>query len=170
MGKLEELGMELLEMIETFRKRFNHVCSMNKGEFFALHTIMIQSCRKHKVEQESFVGLTVSEFSKAMELSKPAASQLLRNLEEKGMVERSTTKEDRRVVFIHLTEQGQRHLTEGFHAWKSMLDTIGRKMGEEDTRQLIRLFRRMDQVLAEMVKEGSFNAMLKHGGKDDICT
>jgi DNA-binding MarR family transcriptional regulator len=68
--------------------------------------------------------LSFSELAETLKLSPNSVSELAVRVEQAGLVERERSSDDRRVVYLRLTEEGERRLT------KAIADTEG------DRRQL----------------------------------
>lgn len=116
----------------------------SRSEFGLMNFI---ACHQKKEQSE---GVTISEISEFIQISKPAISQIVNALEEKELVQRLTTKKDRRVVYVSLTEKGQSELSH----MKSMINgrilSVLEKMGEEDASQFIQLLDKFSQIMSEV--------------------
>jgi DNA-binding MarR family transcriptional regulator len=121
---------------------------LRPSEFHMLHAVLY--CRRGADPQR---GVTVSELSRFSHSSKPGVSQLLRTLEEKGCVRRTPAQEDRRVVYVALTDEGRRVVQEAEEAFTMLLDDITRRLGAEDTAALLCLMERLQKALGEAKRE-----------------
>ena len=83
----------------------------------------------------------------------PAVSQMLNSLEGKGLVARSMAKNDRRAVFVCLTEKGKALLEQNRKEIFSILDEAEHRLGTENLNQLIELSARLFDILLEIEKE-----------------
>ena len=81
----------------------------------------------------------LSELNSYLNFTRPNLSQTINKLEDKGYVERVVLKDDRRVTYIRLTENGLKTVTDGFNDLFSRLEKISKILGEEDTEKLIDL-------------------------------
>lgn len=81
----------------------------------------------------------LSELNSYLNFTRPNLSQTINKLEDKGYVERVVLKDDRRVTYIRLTENGLKTVTDGFNDLFSRLEKILKILGEEDTEKLIDL-------------------------------
>lgn len=97
------------------------------GVFWAMTQIIAE-----KPDTELF-GL--SELNSYLNFTRPNLSQTINKLEDKGYVERVVLKDDRRVTYIRLTENGKAKYDEIF----VRLENIAKILGEEDTDKLIEL-------------------------------
>lgn len=122
---------------------------LSRGEFFMLH----QVARLEKHKEGDAPGGKISDLSTATEMSKPAVSQMLNALEDKGLIERIMTKSDRRVVYVRLTDTGRERLAASGRQMAALLDAIVRELGPEDTKELTRLMDKLYQIV-EKIKTG----------------
>lgn len=94
-------------------------------------------------------GLQPSELGDLLKLTRPTVTTLVNSLEEHGLVERMNDDEDRRVVFVRPTERGVslvKQIKEGF---ARSIGEIMDHLGPEDSRELIRISRRVRRFLEE---------------------
>lgn len=73
--------------------------------------------------EEQDEKLTVTVISDKINISKPAVSQMIRQLEGKNWVERRTDTNDRRLVYVCLTREGRT-------AYEEQLEVIGHSLEE----------------------------------------
>ena len=71
--------------------------------------------------------------------TRPNLSQTINKLEDKGYVERVVLKDDRRVTYIRLTENGKATAKAKYDEIFVRLENIAKILGEEDTDKLIEL-------------------------------
>lgn len=98
-------------------------------------------------------GMMVRDLSSVLRVSSPFVTQLLNSMEESGLIFRKKNDQDRRSVYITLTEQGMRD-TENIerHIYKFYVGLADR-LGEEDSRQLAKLMNHaMDYIEEKMFK------------------
>ena len=119
--------------------------------FFMLHKIEV--CGKLQKENGGDDGVRISEVSRRTQMSMPAVSQMLNSLEGKGLVARSMTKNDRRAVFVCLTEKGKALLEQNRKEIFSILDEAEHRLGTENLNQLKELSARLFDILLEIEKE-----------------
>lgn len=154
----EEKSKELLAVITNvnklahkgFRKK-----SMPNREFILLKTINhLKNLEENNEYKDK--GVKASELSKFLMITKPAISKVINALEEKGYVQRVTDKSDRRVVYINITETGKSILDEENKKFEIFTCKVIDRMGEEDTDQMIRLFKKMYDAIIEIEKEDNY--------------
>ena len=118
--------------------------------------LMAMRCIRHRnncINDENLQGIKMSDISKFMNVSKPATTQIINDLEKKGYVERVLTQNDRRVVYISLTESGNEILDRGEKEGFSMLERIADCLGEEDTKDLIRIINKLTETFNNIQAE-----------------
>ena len=98
--------------------------------------------------EESLVRMT--EASRRMMISKPAATQVINRLVELGLVERASDVNDRRVVYIRPTEAGRAFYDREIDKSLSAVDCVIERMGEGDARQLVTLLGRFFDAFDEV--------------------
>ena len=60
------------------------------------------------------------------------------------------TKSDRRVVYVRLTDPGNRMMESSMKEFAKLMEQIVEEFGEENTTTLIDLFNRLNDVIAEI--------------------
>ena len=81
-------------------------------------------------EPEDDTPVRMTDVSRHMLISKPAATQMVNRLVEKGLVERLSDESDRRVVYIKATGCGRTFYQEKMDQNLSMVDRVVNRMGE----------------------------------------
>jgi DNA-binding MarR family transcriptional regulator len=132
----EEMDMEYLEIFEAFCKfRKLHLSSVlpniTHGEYATMKTV---SCMKRKSHAGD--GVSVSVVAKEMMIPCAGVSRSVRQLEEKGYMERSVNLKDRRNTYISLTEKGEQVTEEADQIMCSLAEAVMNKMGQEELHQL----------------------------------
>lgn len=154
MNVLEEKSKEILASTSKIQRLFHK----NKRSKDFQHGIMMalkiihNDYLSHK-DNEKYHGIKTSDLTKKLCITKPATSKILNSLEEKGYIERSSNKEDRRIVYVKLTEKGTLYLQEQNIKFKKFTYKVIEKMGEEDIDNLIRLFNKLYNVIEEIQLE-----------------
>jgi DNA-binding MarR family transcriptional regulator len=139
-GKAEKI-YELMQKFQKMRMNAN-----SEGEIPRSELKMLKMIRMNSTEAE---GVKISTLSELLNISKSAVSQMINALEDKGYVERVTTKNDRRVVYVRLTGDGEACFTKQIQAFLHGMDKIFAKMGEEDTEELLRLLEKLYTIVSE---------------------
>ena len=82
-------------------------------------------------------------------VSAPRTAAMLRALEEKGMLCRCADSHDRRRVVVQLTELGRRTAEQMHAALCAHVQHVLKQLGEQDSRELIRLLGRITEIEAD---------------------
>lgn len=136
--------MKVMQRIHKSNQTVKVETGIPHSEYAVMHAI---ACRPRADEQE---GITITEISEAVLISKPGVSQVVNALEERKYVERITTKKDRRVVYVKLTEEGQMALNRMRDAINERILVILEKMGEEDSAMLLKLLDKFSLIMSEV--------------------
>lgn len=138
--------MDIMHKMKRLQHRKLDAGSMNRGEFSMLMHIS-------HAEKEGGGAVTVSQLAELQETSMPAISQMLNNLEKKGMIERHPGEQDRRIVYIHITPEGKKILDCAFQEFTQTIRYVVERLGEEDTRKLIELFSKLYDIIKDLEEE-----------------
>lgn len=108
---------------------------------------------KHLSENHDNEAVPMTGLLRELCTSPPALSQSINRLEDKGLVQRIFSKENRRVTYVAFTEKGK----EIYQRQKKQRDDIAQKiiqrMGVENVRELVRLTNRFYDVAEELMEE-----------------
>jgi len=122
------------------------------GEFFMLHRI--QNSIDHSApDSPCGESVHVSGLNGREDLSMPAVSQLLGNLERKGYVKRQPDENDRRKVTVLLTDSGQTLLKDAHEKIERYIDVLVSRYGEKEFQELCRLASRLADTVAGLKEE-----------------
>lgn len=103
--------------------------------FFGLVMLIRHSCETHPEQP----GVMVSELARRLNQSTAAVSQKITILEQKGLVERTVSPEDRRVCYIRLSDQGDQALNHALEWLSAQFSGVLEQMGPEKSTQLLQL-------------------------------
>lgn len=135
------------EKVYRIMQKFQKIGMNTKiGEMPHSEIMMLKMIRMNSSETE---GVTISTLSELLEISKSAVSQAINTLENKEYVERLTTKNDRRLVYVRLTESGEQCLAKELQSFLKGMAQVFDKMGEEDTKDLLRLLKKLYLIVSE---------------------
>ena len=143
----KETVKELLDITHR-TMRYTHskdsLGNVARGEFFVMNVIgdFYRENRDSDVK-----GITVTHIANIMLSATANASKLLTNMEKKGYVRRIYDEEDRRVIYIRLTGQGEQIIKKAREKTEERLLKIFEKMGEADTAEYLRLSRKLFEIL-----------------------
>jgi len=91
--------------------------------------------------------ITMSEISELLDVSKPAATQLVLRLCLKGYLERFHDEHDRRVIRVQLAPQVSHFVEEHIERMLDRADRVIETLGEEKSRQFLALQREFSAVM-----------------------
>ncbi len=141
----------LMGLINKNIKYTHPKTKLHQGEFMMLGAI--HGCTKEaEARGEKASGISVSELCEKIHASKPAASKMLNSLEDKGYIQRTTSSTDRRVINVSLTDLGQSQVNEAIKTIHNIMDKAMNSLGEEDSKQLIVLMKKLSDALSEQIK------------------
>lgn len=131
-----------LEMIKSTGKLFfgmkpghNHIRSMIHGEMFILDYLE----RKNQT-------VMPGELSSMMGGSTARTAIALRNLEQKGYINRDIDKADRRKILVSLTEDGRKLTLDERAEMVRRMNSVVEALGEADVREFIRIVDRIVEI------------------------
>ncbi len=136
----------LVRMRNTIIK-FQPMKEISLGEFTLLKAI------KDNGEEDKGFSITPSDLSNSLKSSKPATSRMLNLVEDKGFIVRTSKKNDRRIVYIQLTELGLKVLDEEVERFKILIEKVINKMGKEDMDNFLYTSKKLCEVLIETMDE-----------------
>ena len=143
-----EIAERFYKSIENWR-RFHITemkqCAYSKSELSML--IHIKSCQNKCDEVKT------SDLTEQLNISKPAISQMLNVLEEKGLIERKTNSTDRRLTNVWITEEGNQILAKHMQQFMSYVGTVFEKMGQEDSERFVDLLDKFFLCVQEIKNE-----------------
>lgn len=93
-------------------------------------------------EQPDTELFSLGELNSYLDYTRPNLSQTINKLEDKNYVERITLKDDRRVTYIRLTDEGKNMLSDKYDSISERMNKIKIEFGEENIDKLIDLLTR----------------------------
>lgn len=126
----DDLYEDLFRAMNQFHKlKFSDMMqNMSKADFIVMNVIM----NKGKDDK-----MTISELAAIARMLPSAISRTLKGLEEKGYVERTLNKQDRRNTYVELTEEGKKQTCEVRQVMRDFGKTVMAKLDEQEMNQLI---------------------------------
>ena len=103
----------------------------------------------HGLMEENGGRVKVSEIARICGMAMAATSKAIRRLENEGYIERSMDDQDRRVVYISLTETGERTYREMLEKTNDDFTRLVGKMGEQEAQQFMRLLEKLTTIVEE---------------------
>ena len=142
---MDELYTELFQTIHQFRKL--NVASMmpdvSQSEFAIMNVI------RDKSENGS---VTISELAGRCKLHSSAVSRTLHGLEDRGYVERSIDKNDRRNICVELTEEGMQVIEECRQIMREYGKAVVDHLNEREMKRLIAYMNRLYSVAEKEIE------------------
>jgi DNA-binding MarR family transcriptional regulator len=92
-------------------------------------------------------GLTVGTISHRRALDAPTITGIVRRLEQSGLVERRHSREDRRVVKVYLTPEGQDIISSLVHVVKDFQEVMTQGFSEEERQDILV---KLQQIIANV--------------------
>jgi DNA-binding MarR family transcriptional regulator len=96
-----------------------------------------------------------SELSAVMNASTARIAAILNSLERKGWITRDADETDRRRIVVSLTASGKAFVLEKHRMIHDNMESLLRKLGDTDTRQVFRLIDRFIDIYSEMLPSGT---------------
>ena len=130
LGKDNLMLNTMSKVVTAFRDR-HLLCGLNMPELFACHTVMINEQMQKTTRAK--------DIAKSLEISKPAVSKLLNSMEQKGLIVREHRDDDRKAVYVVLTQKAISILEEQKATASVMTKKVFAEMGMENAKQLLAL-------------------------------
>ena len=135
-----DLWVKLARAFSVFSRRTQeHIrsCELTPSQFAVLE------CLGHKGE------MTLGELSSKMLMSCGNMTVVVDNLEKDGLVARTRSEADRRVIHVSLTESGQALFDRIFPDHARHVTQLARVLNEAEQQQLAQLLKKLGQALQE---------------------
>ncbi|MGD9475831.1 MAG: MarR family winged helix-turn-helix transcriptional regulator [Eubacteriaceae bacterium] len=134
-------------MRRMHKPKQNH--QLKPHEFFMLATIHhLGECHN----SSDIPGIKISQISQKTGISMPGVSQTLSTLEKHNLIQRKTAEEDRRIVYVSLTEKGLKIFRESNQSFSEVYDQAIKVLGPDDSQKLIDLLNQLADVF-EVIEE-----------------
>lgn len=133
--------------------RLGHAHMEDFGAVTKLEALTMGFLRREQERDPESPGLTVSELVRRCHGSPPAISRTLRQLEGRGLLERSVCRTDRRITYVALTVRGREALDDAWAASQEFVSRVLDRMGEENMLILIGQLNRMADIIEDEQKE-----------------
>ena len=150
-GETERTLMDFFEQVAREQVRamiLNHARREDLSQVFSQGEMRLLGCLNAGAD-----GRTAGELSTLLDLSTARIAAMLNNLERKGAITRARDTADRRRVVVRLTEQGRHEVQTSLDEAVACLSEVYRRMGEADTRELLRLSDRAGEIAQQIYEE-----------------
>jgi DNA-binding MarR family transcriptional regulator len=132
--KNNELIEELMHTFMDFKKNNFHNITNDIG---LTHNEKMVLFVLHDISKDNRVSLCV--LRERIRLAPSTVTPIITLLEEKGLIERNIDKSDRRNIFLQISSKGRVQIDRVQIEVKKVMSKYIEYMGEDDTKQLIRL-------------------------------
>ena len=138
----------MLRMKHASHKLPSPHAGISHFDFLSLNMI-----RNYQENHPDLPGIKVSLLCEKMEMSRSAMSQHINALEAKGFVARTSSKTDRRVTYLSLTDHACALLRESKEAFLMQIKAVCDMLGREDTETIIELTDKVSQIYVSLSKK-----------------
>ena len=138
--------MDFFEQVAREQVRamiLNHARREDLSQVFSQGEMRLLGCLNAGAD-----GRTAGELSTLLDLSTARIAAM-----RKGAITRARDTADRRRVVVRLTEQGRNEVQTSFNEAVACLSEVYRRMGEADTRELLRLSDRAGEIAQQIYEE-----------------
>lgn len=144
---LSDRAKDFFEVMTKMKKMHTFCSAINgipQGEFAMMALI---NSHDAYLDDGQIKGVSASKISRLLSMSKSSVSQMINSLEEKGLVERYTSRDDRRMVFIRITDLGKVKMKEAVDVFIRFTGQILEEMGEHDADEFLRLLNKLCDIM-----------------------
>jgi len=151
------MGMSYLAIVKnpTGQKLFEYFMRFRKLNWWNWHgespkpsDVRVLFCIKNGVKSDH-QGMMVSEISSSLHVSSPTVTQLVKNLEASGQIERTMDEMDRRVYRVRLTDSGEATCQHARDAVGDAFEGLIAYLGEDESEQLAELLFKVFQYYSD---------------------
>ncbi len=151
---LSELTQKFLNAVNLLRPAsVNAKLGNFSGISLTKRALIVSLFADRKNAVGEWKGMTMSALAHDLQISKPAMTKIVDELEEDGLLARRADKSDRRNIYIVFSENGEKKVGEMMGKMKSMLGVLIQEVGEEDVRKFIQLTERFYQAFSRYADE-----------------
>lgn len=138
------------DMLNTLQRlqhiRFNELIKdLNQSEYIFLKILY------KLIKKSGTNSVYVATIAKELEISTPAVSKMLKNLEKKQYIKREVDTLDRRNTFVFLTEKGIATKKETDIFFEDFFNKIYKKVKKEDINQFLYLAKKISNVIIDEI-------------------
>ncbi len=148
----EGKGFKFYEMLQKIKKTAIRLHIMSET-VDGVPRPGIMALRRIKKAQLMGEKIKISDLSRFMNVSKPAITLMITDLEKRGLVERIYDKQDRRRIFLNLTEKGEEFVEKSEEEANHFFSKILEQLGENDSDELLRIFEKLGNILEEICEQ-----------------
>ena len=148
-GKAEREGQNLLRFYELLKKREAISCSLPATSFNSSELRLLTEIMLAQKKGERFISTRLAD---RMHVTRSAISQIVNNLEARGVVVRVPDAVDRKIAWIELTPEMEKSCKKSLKMAKEFMDGIISEFGEERFESMCSLFEEFYQLAQEHQK------------------
>lgn len=144
---------QLLQSCIRMRRNMNGLSTdseLSQGEYYTLFSLRRISLLNLGHDQD----VKASDLSEIMHISRPAVTRFLNTLEKKGFIGRDISKDDRRVILVTMTPQGQEAFQKRNSKMLHLADRLVEELGDHDTKKLIELLDKLSNIYEKLSQKG----------------
>lgn len=134
-----EFTYEIMEILRRKRHPIEDIREFEQGENGILQALLVN-------ERSGGESLSPGDLSAIQELSTGRIAATLKSLENKLYLERKIDSKDRRRITVTLTQSGRQLAQELFKETTARLEKAFQKIGEQDTKEFVRILKRLIDV------------------------
>lgn len=151
----KEAAEELMHCMNQFRllnKKYHVHMELPAAEFFTM--VAIYKITEQNKQKENLInGATTTQVVKLLGTTLSAASKLMRNLEEKKLIERIACPSDRRVTYIRLSNSGSSLLQSERNRRDQIMTKVIEHLGDDRVEQMLTTLHDMYHYLSQELEE-----------------
>jgi DNA-binding MarR family transcriptional regulator len=126
---------------------------INKLDINMVELAFMKNISENDIDSDE--NVCASELQNFLYITKAAVSQMVGALEKKGYLNRDINKQNRRKITLTLTPKGQDTLKYMEESFDKLLTKIISQLGEDDTKQFVRILNRFADIIDELKNENN---------------
>lgn len=134
--------IEVFENLAWLERRNQTIMGIKKSEARVL------LCIEH-FSHEKDLNISVSKISNTLSITSPTTTELVKNLTDKGYIERRTNENDKRFVEITLTDSGEKMVQDITGYYDDLFSGLIEKIGKQESELLIEQLNTVNQYFNE---------------------
>jgi DNA-binding MarR family transcriptional regulator len=141
---------DMEKITETFFRYKNKLIEEKRGET----TYKITPTKYHMLKMiYKKNACMVTDFSKELELSSGATTIILNQLEDEGLITRLRSEDDRRIVWIKLSDSGKKLIEEILRRRNQFLSDMLSTLSEDEKEQFFHLLEKMREGIKKKIEK-----------------
>lgn len=147
--------------MRRMRHLFEPLSNLTPAQFHLLRTI-----RRMEHEQEkrgAQVGVKTSELARRLEMTPPSVTQRVNELEQMHYIARAPDTKDRRVNYLHLTEDGEAVMEQSARRMTAFFERVRELMGRDNAKEFARLCDIFQECVCQAIQEQKSNDPKEQG-------